>query len=123
MPTASSSTVLPEALSLISGARTPANLVAAFRQLNANFPLTEAQISPYALGLLNLRNPATGDFFIPSPKGIGAGGERVAADVNVGDVTRNNILLGDFRGGNPQIRQRNVFPAEFEQDQFTTKLD
>ncbi len=123
VPTASSVTVLPEALSLISGPRTAANLVAAFRQLNSNFTLTEAQISPYALGLLNLRDPATGDFFIPSPKPIGAGGERVAADVNAGNATRNDILQGDFRGGNPQIRQRNVFPAKFEQDQFTTKLD
>ncbi len=123
VPTASSITVLPEALSLISGARTAANLVGAFRQLNANFPLTEAQISPGALALLNLRNPATGDFFIPSPKAIGAGGERVPADTSVGDTVRNNILLGDFRGGNPLIRQRNVFPADFEQNQFTTKLD
>jgi hypothetical protein len=123
VPTASSQTVLPEALSLISGDRTAANIVAAFRQRNPNFTLTEAQISPIALALLNLRNPATGDFFIPSPKPVGAGGERVAADANVGDPVRNNMLLGDFRGGNPMIRQRNVFPAEFEHDQFTTKLD
>jgi hypothetical protein len=123
VPTASSVTVLPEALGLISGPRTAANLVAAFRQLNPNFPLTEAQISPYALALLNLRNPATGALFIPSPKAVGAGGVRVAADNNVGDAVRNNILLGDFRGDNPLIRQRNVFPARFRQDQFTTKLD
>jgi hypothetical protein len=113
VPTASSITVLPEALRLISGQRTAANLVAAFRQLNPNFNLTEAQISPYALAMLNLRNPATGDFFIPSPKAIGAGGERVAADTTVAPWT----------GGNPLIRQRNGFPAKFEQDQFTTKLD
>ncbi len=113
VPTASSITVLPEALSLIGGNRTAANLVSAFKQLNANFPLTEAQISPYALALLNLRNPATGGFFIPSPKAIGAGGERVGSDTTVAPWT----------GGNPLIRQRNVFPAKFEQDQFTTKLD
>ncbi|MGH9848777.1 MAG: carboxypeptidase regulatory-like domain-containing protein, partial [Blastocatellia bacterium] len=113
VPTASSITVLPEALRLISGQRTAANLVAAFRQLNPNFNLTEAQISPYALAVLNLRNPATGDLFLPSPKAIGAGGERVAADTTVAPWT----------GGNPLIRQRNVFPAKFEQDQFTSKLD
>lgn len=113
VPTASSMTVLPEALSLINGNRTAANLVAAFKQLNANFPLTEAQISPYALALLNLKNPATGGFFVPSPKAIGAGGERVGNDTTVAPWT----------GGNPLIRQRNVFPAKFEQDQFTTKLD
>jgi hypothetical protein len=110
VPTASSITVLPEALRLISGDRTAANLVAAFKSLNANFPLTEAQISPIALQLLNLRNPATGDFFIPSPR---TGGERVGNDTTVSPWT----------GGNPLIRQRNVQPAEFEQDQFTVKLD
>ena len=122
MPTASGQTVLPEALSLISGPRTAANIVAAFRQLNPNFPLTEAQISPGALALLNLRNPVTGDFFVPSPKPRGAGGEFVGMTL-ISTFPRNNILLGDFRGGNPLIRQRNVVPAEFEQNQFTTKLD
>ncbi len=113
VPTASSQTVLPEALRLISGTRTAANLVAAFRQLNSNFNVTEAQVSPFALALLNLRNPVTGDFFIPAPKAIGAGGERVNPDTTV----------APWNGGNPLIRQRNVVPAEFEQDQFTTKLD
>ncbi|MGH9752731.1 MAG: carboxypeptidase-like regulatory domain-containing protein, partial [Blastocatellia bacterium] len=113
VPTASSQTVLPEALSLISGPRTAANLVAAFKQRNSSFPLTEAQISPYALALLNLRNPATGDFFIPAPKPRGAGGEFVG----------NDTTISPWTGNNPLIRQRNVVPAEFKQDQFTTKLD
>jgi hypothetical protein len=113
VPTASSQTVLPEALSLIPGERTAANLVAAFRQLNPAFNLTEAQISPVAVRLLNLRNPATGGLFIPSPKLIGQGGSRVGSDTTVAPWT----------GGNPLIRQRNVLPAEFEQDQFTTRLD
>lgn len=110
VPTASSITVLPEALRLIPGERTAANLVAAFRQLNPNFTLTEAQISPISLALLNLRNPATGGFFIPSPR---PGGDSVGVDTTVSPWT----------GGNPLIRQRNVFPAKFDQDQFTTKLD
>ena len=110
VPTASSITVLPAALRLIPGQRTAANVVAAFKQLNANFPLTEAQISPISLALLNLRNPATGDFFVPAPK---ANAEAVGSDTTVSPWT----------GGNPLVRQRNVFPASFEQDQFTTKLD
>ncbi len=114
VPTASSITVLPEALRLIGGQRTAANVVAAFRQLNPTlFNLTEAQISPTILNLLNLRNPATGDFFLPAPKAVGQGGERVGVDTTV----------APWNGGNPLIRQRNVFPAEFEQNQFTTKLD
>ncbi len=118
--TASSITVLPAALRLISGARTKENLFAAFSQLNpailasipkaqCNGPNDRACISDVAVALLNLRNPATGDFFIPAPRA----GSILGVDTN---VAGNN-------GGNPYIRQRNVFPAEFEQDQFTIKLD
>jgi hypothetical protein len=122
--TASSITVLPAALRLISGARTKENLWAAFSQLNpsilASIPKAQcnqpvngvvdrACISDVAVALLNLRNPATGDFLIPAPRLTDIFG----TDLN---VTGNN-------GGNPYIRQRNVFPAEFEQDQFTIKLD
>jgi hypothetical protein len=110
VPTASSMTVLPEALGLIQGDRTPANLVAAFKQLNPAFPLTEAQISPTTIRLLNLRNPVTGGYFVPAPR---PGGARVGLDTTVAPWT----------GGNPLIRQRNVQPAQFEQNQFTTRLD
>ncbi|MDQ3755086.1 MAG: TonB-dependent receptor [Acidobacteriota bacterium] len=121
VPTASSRTVLPAALGLIQGPRTAANVVAAFRQLNPNFQLTEAQISPLTLALLNTMNPATGDFIIPSPR---ANAMRLSRpDRTVGDATRRDITRGDFLGGNPLVEQRNVFPAEFEQDQFTLKLD
>ncbi|MCI0660469.1 MAG: carboxypeptidase regulatory-like domain-containing protein [Acidobacteria bacterium] len=126
VPTASSLTVLPQALGLISGARTAENIVAAFSALNPNTPtrqgftLTPAQISPITLALLNQRNPVTGDFIIPAPR---PGGVSTFNDSNIGDTTRNSITSGDFRGGNPLILQRNVVPAQFEQNQFTTKLD
>jgi hypothetical protein len=112
VPTASSITVLPAALSLISGERTKQNVFDAFRALNpgitASIPNANA-ISDVAIRLLNVRNPATGDFIIPAPRPASI----VGRDANVtGSV-----------GGNPYIRQRNVFPAEFEQDQFTIKLD
>lgn len=110
VPTASSITVLPAALGLISGQRTAANLVAAFKQLNPNFNLTEAQISPISLAILNLRNPATGDLLVPAPR------------ANASSVG-NDTTVSPWTGGNPLVRQRNVFPAKFEQDQFTTKLD
>lgn len=110
VPTASSITVLPAALRLISGARTPANLVSAFKQLNANFPLTEAQISPISVALLNLRNPQTGNFFIPAPRAVA---DSVGVDTTVSPWT----------GGNPLVRQRNVEPASFQQDQVTFKMD
>jgi hypothetical protein len=110
VPTASSITRLPEAFRLISGQRTAANIVAAFKQLNPNFPLTEAQISPIALRILNLRNPETGDFILPAPR---SGLPRTGVDQTVSPWT----------GGNPFVQQRNVFPSRFSQDQFTTKLD
>jgi hypothetical protein len=109
VPTAQSITVLPEALRLIGGTRTAANIAQAFRALNPAFPLTEAQISPIALNLLNLQNPITNGFLIPAPH---AGGQGFT------DQTISGI-----QGGNPFIRQRNVYPADFQQDQFTIKAD
>lgn len=118
--TASSITVLPAALRLISGERTKENLFAAFRQLNpgivASIPKAQcanandrACIADVAVKLLNLRNPATGDFLIPAPR--------------AGDPLGNDAGVTGNVGGNPFVRQRNVFPAEFQQDQFTIKLD
>ncbi|HYG08830.1 MAG TPA: carboxypeptidase regulatory-like domain-containing protein, partial [Pyrinomonadaceae bacterium] len=125
VPTASSQTVLPAALRLISGARTADNVVAAFSALNpcvrnasntpvSGFCLSPAQISPIALNLLNVLNPITGDFLIPAPR------TGLRTTFNDQPVAGTNPTLF---GGNPLVRQRNVFPAEFEQDQFTLKLD
>ena len=123
VPTAQSRTMLPIALRSISGDRTAANIVAAFsdpanRQAGAAaFPLTTAQISPIALAILNVKNPVTGDYLIPAP--------RADAEVVLG---ANGLPLGDptasgNTGGVLWARQRNVSPASFNQDQFTTKLD
>ena len=124
VPTASSITVLPAALGLISGERTKENIFAAFSQLNpgilASIPKAQCNptvngvvdrncISDVAVRLLNLRNPATGDFLIPAPR--------------AGSILGLDTSVAGNAGGNPYIRQRNVFPAEFKQDQFTIKLD
>jgi hypothetical protein len=119
VPTASSLTVLPEALSMISGARTAENLAAAFNAANPGLGLTAAQISPISVALLNQINPVTGDYIIPAPR---LGGRRTF-DTPIGNTTRNDRFQGDFRGGNPLILVRNVVPAQFEQNQFTSKLD
>ena len=121
VPTASSITVLPAALRLIDGARTKENLFAAFTALNPGItasipkaqcssPTDSACISDVAVALFNLRNPVTGDFVIPSPR---------AGLPN----TANDATFGPSVGGNPIVRQRNVVPAEFQQDQFTAKID
>ncbi len=116
VPTASSISVQPQALQLISGARTKENLFAAFSQLNpgitASIPNANA-IADVAVRLLNIRNPATGDFFVPAPRGSNV----VGRDINTGAGADLAV------GGNPFIRQRNVFPASFKQNQFTTRLD
>jgi hypothetical protein len=122
VPTASSITVLPAALRLIGGgARTKENLLAAFSALNpgisASIPKAQcasatdsACVSDVALALFNLRNPVTGDFVIAAPRdGL----------ANVG----NDAAVTGSVGGNPLVRQRNVVPAEFKQDQFTFKMD
>jgi hypothetical protein len=125
VPTATSQTTLPAALRLINGARTADNVAAAFSALNpcvrnasgapvSGFCLTPAQISPISLSLLNIINPITGDFLIPAPR---AG---ITSFFNDQAIAGTNATLF---GGNPLVRQRSVFPAEFEQDQFNLKLD
>jgi hypothetical protein len=113
VPTASSISVTPAALANIAGARTKDSIFQAFQALNpgitASIP-NSAGISDVALALLNVRNPATGDYIIPAPR---SGGRLVGSDLGVAGSV----------GGNPLIRQRNVYPADFEQDQFTVKMD
>jgi hypothetical protein len=121
VPTASSITVLPQALQSIQGARTKENVLAAFAALNPSIlqsipkaqcsgPGDTACISDVAINLLNLKNPVTGGFVIPAPR---AGGQVIGTD----------IAGGPSAGGNPFVRQRNVVPAAFTQDQYTLKLD
>ena len=118
VPTASSISALPQALQLIDGARTKQNLFDAFVATNpgivASIPNPQA-ISDVAVALLNLRNPVTGDFVIPAPRANGT--LPPVTDITVGAGTGTSV------GGNRYIRQRNVVPAEFEQDQYTLKLD
>jgi len=112
VPTGSSLSDLPIALNSISGDRTADNLAAAFnavnvRNLDANAAndviLTASDISPIAVNIFNLRNPATGGFVIPAPGSATA-------------TTSDGL-------GNPLHRVRQVWPSEFEQDQFTLRND
>jgi hypothetical protein len=113
VPTASTRALLPAALALITGARTPENIVSAFRQLNPAFALTPAMISPLALQLLNARNPATGGFFIPAPTG-----RTVRSDAR----TTFPGLSGSH-GGDPLAEFRQAIPAAFEQLQGSARTD
>ncbi len=126
VPTARSTSVLPLALTLINGARTAQALADAFNAFNGcsgSTCLTAADISPVAINLFNLRNPATGDFIIPAPRlggraiGVDRSGQR-AFIVGPGAGTSRTL-----RENNPLIQQLSVQPSEFEQQQFTTRLD
>jgi Carboxypeptidase regulatory-like domain len=116
--------------------------------LPANNPLPgevqSACIDPFGPGfrLFSLRNPITGDFLIPT---LRPGFERLFIDPNNSLVKINNVVITDSTrfglpngfplldtaipsssvplGGYSLVRQRNVSPAEFAQDQFTTRLD
>ena len=121
VPTASSITVLPAALGLLQGERTKDSLWQAFSTANPGIVQSipkahctsstdTACISDVALRLFNLKNPVTGDFVIPAPRaGL--------------PVVGNDGVAGSSVGGNPLVRQRNVVPSEFQQDQYTAKLD
>jgi Carboxypeptidase regulatory-like domain/TonB dependent receptor len=122
VPTASSISVLPAALGRISGERTKANLLAAFASLNPGIltsipkpdctsPSDRACISDVALAILNLRNPVTGDFIIPAPS------------ANATPLPGTDPASGPSVGGNPWVRQRNVQPSEYQQDQVNLKID
>ncbi len=136
VPTASSQTVLPLFLR-VAGDRSPANLIAAYNSTNcavqrfnqptgtlsgicsgytgaAAAPLTVANLTPTSIALFQLRNPATGDYFIPAPNAVAT---FAGFDPN---ATGNGITIN---GGNPFYRQRNVFPADFKQDQFNLRGD
>lgn len=136
VPTASSQTVLPLFLRT-AGDRSAASLVAAYNSTNcavarfnqpvgtlpgicagytgaAAAPLTAANIPDIAVKLFQLKNPATGDYFIPSPSGV-------ANFVGFDPAASGNGIT--INGGNPFYRQRNVFPADFTQDQINLRLD
>jgi hypothetical protein len=148
VPTARSLSVTPLALAFLGSDRSALAIANAFNQARDQFRasqglpavcsanplptgcLTAADISPVTQKLLNLQNPATGDFIFASPR----------ANARIIGVDRANrtggvITTRAFQFGtapvtsralfedNPLVQQLNVRPSEFEQHQFTTRLD
>jgi hypothetical protein len=91
--------------------------------------------------LLMTRNPVTGDYLVPTPR---ANAERLFGNCVIFPSAPYNSDPADWTGGTrfepcrledqstsgggafgaiPLVRQRNVMPADFIQDQFTTRLD
>jgi hypothetical protein len=128
--TARSFTVLPRALTLLSGERTATNVAAAFNQFNGctvgTNCLTANDISPVALRLLNLRNPVTGGFVIPVPNssarliGVDRAGARA---FQFGTVATGGVVSRTLQENNQLLQQLNVEPSKFKQNQLTLRLD
>ncbi len=148
VPTARSTSVLPFALSFLGDDRSPLAIANAFNQARDEFRISQglpavcsatplpagcmiaSDVSGIAFRLLNLRNPVTGGFIIPSPR---TGGRIIGYDrtnrtaglittrpfqFGLGPVTTRNLFED-----NPLVQQLNVQPSEFKQHQFTTRLD
>ena len=148
VPTARSTSVTPLALTLLGSDRSAQAIATAFNQardqfrLSQNLPavcnanplpvgcLTANDISPVAVQLLNLQNPVTGGFIFAAPR---ANGRIIGVDR--ANRTGGVISTRPFQFGtapvasralfedNPLVQQLNVRPSEFEQQQFTTRLD
>ncbi|MGH9908302.1 MAG: hypothetical protein ACRD8U_22285, partial [Pyrinomonadaceae bacterium] len=152
VPTARSTSVMPLALGLLGDDRSAQAIANAFNQARDQFRATQqggllpavcsatplpagcmtaADVSPVALALLNLRNPATGGFIIASPRVAGRiiGYDRT--NRAAGLITTRGFQFGNaptittraLFEDNPLVQQLNVHPSEFEQHQFTTRLD
>ena len=115
----------------VTAARIPANT-------NPNTIINFLCIDPFGPGykLFTLRNPLTNDFLIPTltagryePLYLNPNNTTFDTDPRLDGFDINRIPLLDLvresgiGGGNPLARVRNAFPAEFQQDQFTTRLD
>lgn len=138
VPTARSLSVTPLALRFLGSDRSAAAIANAFNQVRGvcnvtPLPagcLTAADISPIAVNLLNLKNPATGDFVFASPR---ANAQVIGVDranrAN-GQISTRSFQFGNapvttraLFEDNPLVQQLLVRPSEFEQHQFTTRLD
>ena len=138
VPTARSTSVVPLALAFLGSDRSAQAIANAFNQARSFCnvtPLpagcfTAADIAPEAVRLLNLVNPATGDFVFAAPRSTA---DRIGVDrANraAGVVTTRAFQFGTapvttraLFEDNPLVQQLNVRPSEFRQHQFTTRLD
>jgi hypothetical protein len=114
VPTGSSTVDLPQGLDFVTGTRDAAGLLAAFNAARAACGRTPLAItvSPIAVSLFQLLNPATQGFVIPAPNR--------ALDCAGGVAGPTQAFDAD---GNPIVRVRQVFPSEFDQHQFSLRND
>lgn len=130
VPTARGRTVLPAAMLALGTDRSKANIAAAFNAANSCAAVNPAQclaaadINDVAFKILNLKNPVTGGFVIPTPtnsRNLGIVDQSGVAAFSFGSfpgVTSKTILRA-----NPLIETIQVVPSSFKQHQFTGRLD
>lgn len=128
VPTGSSQSDLPLFLDFLSD-RSPSGVTSgALAAINAARaacglnPVASLTVGTVGANLFSLQNPVTGGFVIPAPAFSGGCPKdsqgRVLTDVGAVDAVANPNAAG-----NPIVRTRQVFPSEFEQDQFTLRND
>jgi hypothetical protein len=128
VPTARTRTILPLAFSVLGDDRSPAAIAAAFNQFNSCVVgtncLTAADISPVAVNILNLRNPVTGGFYLPTIDNFRTLG--IVDQAGTGSFQFGNfpsVVSRTRMRNNPLVEVVTVEPSRFRQHQFTTRLD
>lgn len=128
VPTARTRTVLPIALSVLGENRSRAAIAAAFNQFNGctvgTTCLLESDISEVAFRIFNLRNPVTGGFILPSISNFRQLG--IVDQTGTGSYQFGNfpgVTTRTLQRNNPLVEVIDVIPAEFRQNQVTTRLD
>lgn len=131
VPTARSRSVMPLAFSVLGEDRSKAAIAAAFNQFSGctagTTCLLASDISDVAWRILNLRNPVTGGFYLPTISNFRA--------LNIVDQTGTGAYqFGQFGVGpgitsrtlqrnNPLVEVISVQPSTFRQHQVTARLD
>lgn len=150
VPTARTLTQLPSFLAQIRGERTESAILAAIeaeslQQGNDSLKnywrapgiYAKTPLSPIAQRILNLKNPVTGDYWIPSPRkqnidsncnnSYGTYIRGLCDDGTISNKSEGRItgfkqgIDGNFRM--PFSQERFVSPATFKQTQYTARLD
>jgi hypothetical protein len=122
-------TILPLAMTVLGSNRSKDAIAAAFNQFSGctvgTTCLTAADISDVAFKIFNLRNPATGGFFIPTVsqnyRALGLVDQTGTGSYQYGNFP--TITTRTLQRNNPLIEYIAVQPATFKQNQFTTRLD
>jgi hypothetical protein len=136
VPTASSRSVLPRALTALGDTRDATSIAAAFNQFNncatVGGCLTAADISPVAVAIFNRRNPVTGGFILPSLSGVlgvenlgirDQSGANATGAFQFGSVQSGGITSRTLARNNELVSVRSVEPSRFRQNQATIRLD